>query len=385
MNKSIVIIGGGPVGLIFGLLNQENSIDTLILESKSKLQSFNDQRALALSNGSRFILEKVGIWKELQSKLTDIKSIHTSQKGTFGRTLMKAKEFDQDALGYIVAYGDLIKLLHIKLKQAKKIKILFESKAIKFTKKKDKSSLAYQAKEITYKLDMDFLVLADGGYSSIPGINIERISKSFNHSAIVTKVTSEFPHQNIAYERFIKMGPIALLPNLNNKFSLVWTGGADKISKLKKLNDKDFLIELHNYFGDRVGEFISCENRTTFPLTQSYVNHNDNKNIVVIGNSAQIIHPVAGQGLNTGLRDAFTLSSCIKLNAGLKDINLLLIKYNKLRKSETKNIMRFTETLVSGFSNDIVGLNIARGLALSFLDLTPKIKKVFVRKMSIGR
>ncbi len=385
MNKAIVIIGGGPVGLIFALLNQINGLDTLILESKSENKSLDDRRGLALSNGSRFILERIGVWEELVDKLTAIESIHTSQKGTFGRTLMKAKEFNQDALGYMVSYGALIGVLQEKLKKARKINILYNTNVSKFIIKGEKNCLKYHKQEKEYDLLFDLLVLADGGNASIPGIKLSRSSKSFDHSALVTKVVSELPHQNIAYERFTPGGPIALLPNLKDKFSLVWTGKKNNIEELMKLNDKDFLKKLHNHFGDRVGDFISCEDKVTFPLKQSFVDEIKIKNVVVIGNSAQTIHPVAGQGLNTGLRDAFSLSDCIESNSGLANINLLIMEYIKLREIETKKLMRFTEILVKGFSNDIVGINKLRGIALSLLDLNDGFKKTFVRKMSIGR
>ena len=385
MNKAIVIIGGGPVGLIFALLNQINGLDTLILESKSENKSLDDRRGLALSNGSRFILERIGVWEELVDKLTAIESIHTSQKGTFGRTLMKAKEFNQDALGYIVSYGVLIGVLQEKLKKSKKINILYNTKASQFIIKGEKNCLKYHKQEKEYDLLFDLLVLADGGNDAIPGIELSRSLKSFGHSALVTQVVSELPHQNIAYERFTPAGPIALLPNLKNKFSLVWTGKTNDMEQLMQLNDKDFFIILHNHFGDRVGDFISCEDKVIFPLKQSFVDEIKIKNVVVIGNSAQTIHPVAGQGLNTGLRDAFSLSDCIESNSGLANINSLIMEYIKLREIETKKLMRFTEILVKGFSNDIVGINKLRGIALSLLDLNDGFKKTFVRKMSIGR
>jgi|TARA_B110000003_G_C16648072_1_gene532935 2-octaprenyl-6-methoxyphenol hydroxylase len=385
MNKAIVIIGGGPVGLIFALLNQINGLDTLILESKSENKSLDDRRGLALSNGSRFILERIGVWEELVDKLTAIESIHTSQKGTFGRTLMKAKEFNQDALGYIVSYGVLIGVLQEKLKKSKKINILYNTKASQFIIKGEKNCLKYHKQEKEYDLLFDLLVLADGGNDAIPGIELSRSLKSFGHSALVTQVVSELPHQNIAYERFTPGGPIALLPNLKDKFSLVWTGKKNNIEELMQLNDKDFLKKLHNHFGDRVGDFISCEDKVIFPLKQSFVDEIKIKNVVVIGNSAQTIHPVAGQGLNTGLRDALSLSDCIESNSGLANINSLIMEYIKLREIETKKLMRFTEILVKGFSNDIVGINKLRGIALSLLDLNDGFKKTFVRKMSIGR
>ena len=383
MIKPLTIVGGGPVGLIFALLNK--NIDVLVLESKSKKESEKDTRALALSNSSRFVLERIGVWDSLEPKITDIKSIHTSQKGTFGRTLMKAKEYNQEALGYIVAYGDLIKSLQDVINSIKKIKVLHNTKANQFLKKKDKATLLFDNNGNEQSVELNLLILADGGNAKIRGLDIRRKTKSFNHSAIVTQVTSEVHHSNIAYERFTSMGPIALLPNLNNRFSLVWTGPTDEIVKLNKKNDKDFLIDLHEYFGDRVGKFTSCGNRITFPLNQSYIEQNLNKNIAVIGNSAQTMHPVAGQGLNTGIKDALVLSDCIYANDEVVQIELLLKKYNQLRYSETKALLNLTEFLVNFFSNNFIGLHKFRGIALTFLDLSPPIKKSFVRKMSFGK
>jgi len=133
-----------------------------------------------------------------------------------------------------------------------------------------------------------------------------------------------------------------------------------------------------------VGNFKLFEKRVTFPLKQSFVSKYPEANIAIIGNSAQIMHPVAGQGLNTGIRDALILSDCLKNNANL-DLALTINKFNHMRKKETKDILRFTESLVTLFSNDFIGVNKIRGLALTFLDLIPPIKKRFVKKMSYGK
>ena len=226
--------------------------------------------------------------------------------------------------------------------------------------------------------------MADGGCAEINGINITRTNKFFEHSALVTHVETDMPHSNIAYERFTNMGPMALLPNLNGQYSLVWTGPKNEIMRLSQIANSEFLIALQQYFGDRVGNFKLSEKRVTFPLRQSFVSKYPEENIAIIGNSAQIMHPVAGQGLNTGIRDALILSDCIKKNINL-DLKLMINKFNHMRKEETKNTLRFTEALVTLFSNDFIGVNKIRGMALSLLDLIPPIKKRFVKKMSYGK
>ena len=384
MIKSIAIIGGGPVGAIFALLNKSQASKTFLLEANSQVQTKTDKRALALSNGSKFILEKIGVWEELEDRLTPIKTIHTSQKGTFGRSLMEAEETDQAALGYIISYGDLIRTLQKKILYTKGIEVLYDSKVISFSDSGKAQKLRFKCKSKEKSLNCDLLVMADGGGSKIKGINISRTNKSFEHSALVTHVKTEVTHSNIAYERFTNMGPMALLPNLNGQYSLVWTGPKDQIKRLSQLNNSEFLIELQGHFGDRVGNFILFEKIITFPLSQSFISKFPEENIVIIGNSAQTMHPVAGQGLNTGIRDALVLSDCIRKNNYL-NLKLMINDFNKMRKKETKNILRFTDSLVTIFSNDLIGVNKIRGMALSLLDLVPPIKKRFIKKMSYGK
>ena len=384
MNNSIAIIGGGPVGAIFALLNNSQTSKIFLLESNSQIQTKSDKRALALSSGTKFILQKIDVWNDLEAGLTPIKTIHTSQKGTFGRSLMEAKEFGQEALGYIISYGDLLKALQKKISHSKNIEAFYNAKVLSFVSKEETQNLIFKYKSKEKSLNCDLLVLADGGSSEINGINIERSNKSFEHSALVTHVETDIPHVNIAYERFTNMGPMALLPNLNGQYSLVWTGPNDDIERLNQLDNSKFLIALQKHFGDRVGNFKLSDKRITFPLRQSYILKYPQENIAIIGNSAQIIHPVAGQGLNTGIRDALILADCIKKDVNL-EIKLMIRKFNRMRKKETKDILWFTDSLVTLFSNDIIGVNKIRGMALSFLDLIPPIKKKFVKKMSYGK
>jgi 2-octaprenyl-6-methoxyphenol hydroxylase len=382
--KSIAIIGGGPVGAIFALLNESQTSKIFLLESNSQNQAKNDKRALALSNGTKFILEKINIWNDLKDKLTPIKTIHTSQKNTFGRSIMEAEELEKEALGYIISYGDLTSVLQKKLSNSKYIEALYDSELLSSNSEENKQNLIFKCKSIEKSLNCDLLVLADGGSSEITGIDITRTNKSFEHSALVTHVETDIPHSNIAYERFTNSGPMALLPNLNGQYSLVWTGPKDEIKKLSQLNKSEFLSALQEYFGDRVGSFTHSEKIITFPLWQSFISKHPEGSIVIIGNSAQTMHPVAGQGLNTGIRDALILSDCIKKDINL-NIKLMINNFNHMRKKETKSILKFTDSLVTLFSNDFVGVNKIRGMALSFLDIIPPIKKRFLKKMSYGK
>ena len=378
-----VIIGGGPVGLIFAILNHASKGKIQIFESKNRGATNQDNKALALSNGSRLILEEIGIWDRLDKNITKIEKIHTSQVGSFGRTLLDAGEFNEESLGYIISYGDLMAVLQEEIECISNIMTFYETKVTKCIDEKAILNLSLETNNKIKNLKSEFVILADGAAEDIEGLELNKKIKHFDHTAIVTKVLTEIPHRNIAYERFTSNGPIALLPNRNDKFSLVWTGPSKFIEKLEQLNQESFLSQLHESFGDRVGSFLECEKRISFDLKQTYVEVM-HSNIVALGNASQTMHPVAGQGLNTGLRDAYKLNQSLIGRSKIKSLEALLDEYKHSRAGERKKILNFTEMLVKSFSNDLVGLKKVRGYALSLLDITRPIKQSFVRKMSYG-
>ena len=386
MTKKIVIIGAGPTGLIFSLLSSVSNYSITLVEGRAAFERKNDKRALALSASSRYILEKIGIWKDIEVKIIPIKSIHTSQKGTFGRSKLNADEFNSEALGYILAYGDLMVALEKKIRAHKKITLHYETKVKKIDEitEHNQNIICHQNDKLL-TLDCNLLVLADGGHSRIDGLSLAREEKLIDHLAIVTQVHSDRPHKNVAFERFTPSGPIALLPNHQGAYSLVWTGPKDKINDLIALDQKYFLKALQEEFGERAGHFKSCEQRISFALVQSSIVTVHNKNAVAIGNAAQIMHPVAGQGLNTGLRDTLALSELIINNEEMQSSDGLIKNYIKLRKVETESMLKITESLTNLFTNDFIGINRLRGLALTVLDCTPILKKKFVQKMSYGK
>ena len=380
-----LILGAGPVGLIFSLLLAKQNKSSHLLELRKKNDAHSDKRALALSYGTKLILENLGIWRLLEKKITSIQSIHTSQKNSFGRTLLSAEENNLPALGYVVSYGDLSKALEDPINQSSLIKVSYEFEVSAIENKQDKSILYGLTKNIP--LEAPLLILADGGKNTTDLIqNLKRKETSYNHTALVTKVISEIPHNNVAYERFTSMGPIALLPNGPKEFSLVWTGKDIDIQALAKTKKNVFLEKLYEHFGDRVGRFIDCEKFITFPLKKIVLEDFPKSHIVVIGNSAQTMHPVAGQGFNTGIRDAYVLSKLMnESESNHIGSESFVNQYYASRHPETKKTLFFTDSLVNIFSNDLVGLSITRGFSLSLIDNFRPVKNFLVKKMSFGK
>lgn len=384
MTERVLIVGGGPVGATLALTLQKSGVPVTMLEARAKGAAYQDQRALALSYGSRRILEKLGVWAKLDAQATAINTIHISQRGSLGRSLLKAQDHQLPALGYVLSYGALTKALDEVLADFTGVETLYEAEATHIQPSTDKASVTFNYQQRSQALSSALLVLADGGRSlgDIPGI--QRETKMYGHDALVTKVKTELPHENIAYERFTPMGPVALLPN-GEDFSLVWTGKAEEIEKIMQLDDETFLQQLHQHFGDRVGRFLSVGKRLTFPLKLSYLNPVTAPHLVVIGNAAQTMHPVAGQGFNVGLRDAYELAQQIAQTAPEAwGQPAMMQSYQADRKTDTKRGLMFTDFLVNLFSNDIVGVSGLRGASLGVLDLLKPIKSRLVRKMSFG-
>ncbi len=380
---NIIIVGGGPVGSVLALALQQQGVEFTMLEVRAKGASHADKRALALSYGSRLILEKLGVWPTVEAKATAINTIHISQRGGLGRTKLNAAEHNQPALGYVLPYGELTKALDNALDTNR---VMYEAEAIEIKPGEPFAQVVFNQLGEMKTLKNPLLVVADGGRSLGEIEGIERETKEYGHDALVSKVQTELPHNNIAYERFTPSGPMALLPNGERNFSLVWTGKKASIDELLSLDDKTFLHELHQAFGDRVGKFLSVEKRMSFPLKLSSLKPTTASHLAVIGNAAQTMHPVAGQGFNVGLRDAWTLAGLI-LSTPLQAIGSaeMLSQYSQQRKRDTRGGLVFTDLLVNVFSNNLIGVSSLRGLGLGFLEVVKPAKNVLVGKMSFGK
>ncbi len=390
MSEPIIIVGGGPVGATLALLLAKQDVGVTVLEARKQGAAYGESRALALSYGSRRILEKLGLWHKLAPHATAINSIHVSQKGSLGRTQLHASDYKQEALGYVLSYGALSAALDEALSNLPTVNFIFEASADAITHTATHASVTFTHHGALQSLESALVVLADGGRSLDEIAGLTRETKDYGHDALITKVRAELPHNNIAYERFTANGPIALLPNgeqhVFNEYSLVWTGKKELIAPLLTLNDAEFLAQFHQQFGDRVGQFLSVEKRMSFPLKMSQLQVADTQHLVVIGNAAQTMHPVAGQGFNVGLRDAESLAQHIasSTDAALGNASMLEA-YRASRKADTKGGLLFTDFLVNIFSNDILGVSGLRSVGLGLLDVMKPIKQHLVRKMSFGQ
>ncbi len=384
-DSDLIVIGGGPVGATLALALHDAGLAVTLLETRPAGVFSTDPRMLALSMGSRLILQRLGVWQTLAPGVTSIGTIHVSQRGRLGRTVISAGVEDQEALGYVLPYAALANALDRKLLESGVATIINQASAVGLEVKDTHATVRYEHAGATLELDAKLAVVADGGRSlnELPGM--QRQVRDYGQSAVVGHVSCEFPHGNVAYERFTPEGPVALLPEGERSFALVWTVNPDAAAILCGLNESEFLQRLHCHFGDRVGRFLTVSGRASFPLKLVTVRPVTASHLAVIGNAAQTLHPVAGQGFNLGLRDAWEMAVTLQqTDPEAIGSAVMLARYRARRKMDTGGGIFFTDLLVRSFSNDWPMLGMARGAALGVLDLFPAAKHFVARKMSFG-
>ena len=378
---NILIIGAGPVGATFALLATRLGISVSLLEAREGPS--RESRTLALSYGSREILDRAGIWKSIfdGQKATEIHSIHNSQKGGFGRALITREDGGVPALGYVLTYADLQASLDDEL-LAKAVQVERGAVVSSIAETASGAQVTYLQHEVEYKVDTDIVVMADGGanLSKVPAIST--VEKDYAQTALLGQIRSDRPHNHRAFERFTPEGPAALLPKSEAcSYSLVWVASAEKIERLKTLDEAQFCAAFQDHFGFRAGQFLSVKDRRSYPLKLRTAPSVVAGHIVVIGNAAQALHPVAGQGFNLGLRDAEELASIL---AGEGAVSAALMRYAATRSRDVSRSVGFTDFLVNAFSNDHALSRIPRGLGLAVVDMLPFARKALARRMLFG-
>lgn len=381
----ILIVGGGPVGATLALALQGYGLAVTLLEARVRGAGGDDPRALALSPGSRLILQRLGVWDDVAPHATVIETIHVSQRGSFGQTILHAAEHGQEALGYVLPYAALSTALERKLALTPGIATEYAARAISLRPSAKRAEATVEQDGKQYELHARLAVLADGGrgLGELPGMRRE--VREYGQHALVAQVEAELPHGNVAYERFTAAGPVALLPQGKRGFALVWTASPEEAAMLSALSEPEFLRRLHHHFGDRLGRFLQVAGRATFPLKLSTLRPVVGEHLAVIGNAAQTLHPVAGQGFNLGLRDAWELARLVR-ETSIAEIGsaAMLAQYQSLRRFDTGGGIFFTDFLVRAFSNALPGLAPLRGAGLALTELLAPAKRFVAGKMSFG-
>jgi 2-octaprenyl-6-methoxyphenol hydroxylase len=376
----IVIAGGGPVGAAFALGLRDSGFTVALLEARGAGTAADDRRSIALSHGSRLILERLGVWPALATAAIPIQRIIVSQQCGFGRTELSADEAGVPALGYVAGYTMLQHALASALEQSTvRVRVGCVVRAITGDANVAIATVGTAGTE--QQLAARLIAVADGG-AQLNGGHVK--TRDYLQSALVCEVETEQPHHNRAFERFTLEGPLALLPAAHG-WSLVWSAQPEHAQQLAVLDDAEFCRRLHATFGGAAGSFISAGRRQVLPLALKYATRPVAPRTLFIGNAAQTLHPVAGQGFNLGLRDAWELSRAI-IAHGESDPggNKLLNEYISQRRFDRTVTILFTDSLIRLFCKDIPLLNSVRGLGLAAFGAIPAAKNFLARRMIFG-
>lgn len=372
----IVIVGAGPVGmtLAIALASGDSPLRVLLLDNRPRRAWNTDPRALALAHGSRQLLERLGAWNA--SAGTSISDIHVSQRGGFGRTQIRATDYGTPALGYVMRYRDLARALDAKIPDAQILDAcVIDTVATNATEKR----LTVTRRGITEHIAARLVVHAEGTPAPDPTLTV----RDYAQHAVVAEVRPTGGHHQRAWERFTPDGPLALLP-LGQDYSVVFTMSPEQATLTLALDDQAFLGKLQAAFGQRLA-FAATGPRSSFPLALRVRTPVIAPREVWIGNSAQTLHPVSGQGLNLGLRDAWELAEVLLADKQHDAGNAaVLAAYARGRQIDRRSGMAFTDGIVRLFSNDLSPLRCARGLGLLALDLYPPLRHLIAKRMIWG-
>ncbi|KQG93017.1 ubiquinone biosynthesis protein UbiH [Acinetobacter baumannii] len=390
MQQQVIIVGGGMVGLSLSLMLAKANIAVKLLEAV-KYPNYDDQnvapyhssfdaRNTALSRRSVQIYQKLGLWDALQQHATPILQVHITEQGSFGKARLIAEQEKVESFGQVIENAWLGRVLLTQVRQQPLIELIDGVQVTALTQDAEQVHIEAQRADEVLKLESKLLIAADGRDSfcrQAIGVGVD--VHDYDQVAIVTTVQTSKPHEHVGFERFSALGPLALLP-LPGEYrrSVVWPVKKGTEGEwLGEENDQHFLDALQKTYGDRAGKFEKTGKRFSYPLSQVLAHKQAVGRVILMGNAAHTIHPVAGQGFNLCLRDADVLLRYLVNQLSASDDignpdNLLA--YEQARLSDQQRVIKFCDTVVRGFSNQNPLLKLIRNTGLIAFDIIPGVK-----------
>ncbi|ENX12714.1 2-polyprenyl-6-methoxyphenol 4-hydroxylase [Acinetobacter sp. CIP 64.2] len=391
MQQQVIIVGGGMVGLSLALMLAKSNIAVKLLEAV-KYPNYDDEnvapyhssfdaRNTALSRRSVQIYQKLGLWEALQQHATPILQVHITEQGSFGKARLVAEQEKVESFGQVIENAWLGRVLLTQVRQQPLIELIDGVEVTSLTQDVDQVQIeAMRNGEYIHSLKSKLVIAADGRDSfcrQAIGVGVDE--HDYDQVAIVTTVQTSKPHQHVGFERFSALGPLALLP-LPGEYrrSVVWpVKKGTEAEWLGEENDQHFLDALQETYGDRAGKFEKTGKRFSYPLAQVLAHKQAVGRVVLMGNAAHTIHPVAGQGFNLCLRDADVLVRFLMEQlAKSDDIGAPenLLAYEQSRLKDQQRVIKFCDSVVRGFSNQNPILKLLRNTGLIAFDVIPGVK-----------
>ena len=378
----LAIVGAGPVGATLALALARAGLDMAVLDARAEGTTPRGDRSLALSHGARLIFERLGVWTPLAAEpnaVTPIVAIDISQARGFGSTTLRAADVGLPALGYVASYVALQKVLDDAM-HAAGIGVAWAQAVDQIDATPAYASL--RRTSVGDALTARLAVVADGSGENVAGIT--RVRHDYGQVALIADVARDTPQDGVAYERFTSEGPVALLPK-GDRYGLVWTMTPARAEAALAMDDRAFIDALTAHAGARIGRIVSAGPRRTFPLVLEYAKPAALQRVAMLGNAAQTLHPVAGQGFNMGLRDAFELARVvIDTPRDAIGTRAMVERYLRKRRPDRVAGIAFTHGLTRMFGSGLPLFAWPRGVGLAALDALPIGKRAFTRAMLYG-
>lgn len=402
----IVIAGGGMVGASLARALAPLGLKLAVVEAvppAAPAQPSFDDRSTALARGTRKAFEAMGLWEAIAPQATPIARIHVSDRGRFGFCRIEAQEQDVEALGYVVVNRVLGRVLNESLRADDGLTLLCPARIASVAEGDGQVEVGVERDDGDLTLGARLLVAADGARSTVrelAGIGVER--RDYRQVAVVGNLATSRPHENTAYERFTPEGPLALLPvagetgaPASSRSAFVRALPPAEAARVLALGDDEFLAGLQAAFGWRLGRFSRVGRRASYPLALTRADELASGRIVLVGNAAHGLHPIAGQGFNLGMRDVAALVDVIadgmademadakadarERTGGDPGAPALVAAYERWRRSDRRKVVGFTDGLVRLFGSAHPALGAARDLGMLGLDVLPGAKREFAR------
>ena len=383
----IAIVGGGLVGASLAIALQPCGLRMALIESVSAEatgQPSFDDRTTALGNSSRRIFEALDVWPLISGQAAPIKNIHVSDAGRFGFARLSAAEQGIDSFGYVVTNRVLGQALRTRLGALKDIDLRMPSSCTHIAISESQVEIHTEPSALPIRAKL--VIAADGSRSQVrsaAGLSAE--VEDYQQVAVIAHVAATRSSDGTAYERFTSEGPFAVLPLHNGCYGVVWTLPPSAAELLMAASDAEYLAQLQRQFGWRIGRFLRVGQRSAYPLQLTRATKTIGPRVALIGNAAQALHPVAGQGFNLGLRDAATLAEVLSVLPAGADVgaSAVLADFSARRMIDRDGITRFTDGLVKLFSEQRLGVPLLRDMGLLMFDLSPTAKQA-LSKLSWG-
>lgn len=381
---SVIIVGGGMAGATLALAISsltKGAVPVALVEAQqpdNRQHPGFDARAIALAQGTCQQLDSIGIWSALADCATAIKHVHVSDSGHSGFVNLQAQDYRVPALGQVIELFDAGKRLFALLQQAPGVTLHCPAKVVEVVRTAESATVTLDNGQ---QLSAKLLVAADGSHSALAqACNIQWQQQDYQQIAVIANVTtSELPNGR-AFERFTRNGPLALLPMSQGRSSLVWCHAKEDKQQVDSWNDARFIAELQRAFGWRLGKILHAGKRHSYPLQLLTASRHVSHRLALVGNAAQTLHPIAGQGFNLGLRDVMSLAETIAQAGKDPGDYEVLSQYQQRRQQDQQATIGVTDGLIHLFANRYGPLVVGRNLALMSMECIPTIRDAFARR-----